>query len=111
MKMISGIFGGLILFLVLCFALSNHQQVAIAFWPFDGSVSLPLYIVGFLPLVFGLAFGALWGWLSALPHRMQSRRLHKEMTVLNAKLNDLHRSTLVSSTPVTEQKFWWKRKR
>ncbi len=47
------------------FALSNRQDVALAFWPFEGALEAPLYLL----LVAVLALGVLLGGLGRLTGR------------------------------------------
>ena len=56
--------------LFIPFALSNRQGVALAFWPFEGVVEVPLYLL----LVAVLALGIVLGGLARLVERLGSRR-------------------------------------
>ncbi|MCY3854939.1 MAG: lipopolysaccharide assembly protein LapA domain-containing protein [Rhodospirillales bacterium] len=55
--------------LFIPFALSNRQGVALAFWPFEGVVEVPLYLL----LVAVLALGIVLGGLVRLVERLGSR--------------------------------------
>jgi uncharacterized integral membrane protein len=109
MKMISSIFGLIILALVLCFALSNRQDVNVTLWPLESSWQTPLYLVGFVPLVFGLVFGGLWGWIGGVPHRLRARRLNKELGALNSKIDELQKSAIVQSAQIMPKRNFWTR--
>jgi uncharacterized integral membrane protein len=111
MKIISGIFALLVLVPVLCFALSNRQDAAVAFWPFEGAIQIPLYLVGLLPLAFGLLFGAFWGWVASMPHRLKSRRLNKELDALNNRIGDLQKAAIVQQAQIEPKRPFWARKR
>ena len=111
MKIIFGTVGFLILLLVLSFALSNPASVTIGLWPFTDKTAMPLYIVGLVPLVFGILFGGMWGWIGSVPHRLRARRLNKEIHELNHKIGDLQRTAIINHPepePV-KKSFFWKR--
>ena len=59
----------LLTLLFIPFALSNRQGVALAFWPFEGVVEVPLYLL----LVAVLALGIVLGGLARLVERLGSR--------------------------------------
>jgi uncharacterized integral membrane protein len=108
MKLISGIFALIILAAVLSFALSNRQNVSVGLWPLDGAMASPLYAIGLAPLVFGLVFGGLWGWLGSMPHRLRARRLNKELTALNDKIGEMQRDASAQPTKVKGQSGFWR---
>ena len=45
--------------LFIPFALSNRQGVALAFWPFEGVVEVPLYLLLVAVLALGIVLGGL----------------------------------------------------
>ncbi len=108
MRIFSGICGFVVLVLVLCFALSNQQDVTVAMWPFSESLQLPLYLVGLVPLLLGLLVGGLWGWVASLRHRLHSRRLNKELEALNDKISELQKSAIVQTAAIAPRKKFWR---
>lgn len=94
MKILSGIIGFLLATVALCFAFSNRQPVTISLWPFDLALEAPLYLLSLGTLFMGLLFGAVVAWLMMIPHRLQSRRLHKDIANLNQKIIDLQQTVL-----------------
>jgi uncharacterized integral membrane protein len=110
MKILSGIFGILLLILVLCFALSNQTEVDVALWPLDGTLHMPLYATSLIPLLFGLILGTALGWISSVPHRLRARRLNKELFALNDKIGDLQKASLVQQVQTTTKRPFWERK-
>jgi len=110
MKFISGIFAAIILVPVLAFALSNRADVEVALWPFDGSLQMPVYLVGLGPLAFGLLFGALWGWVCTVPHRFKARRLDKELGALNDKITELQKTAIGQQALAVPKRPFWERK-
>jgi len=109
MKIFSGLSGLVILVLVLCFSLSNQQDITLAMWPFSATLQAPLYLIGLAPLAFGLAFGALWGWLSAWPHRLRARRLNKEVGMLTDKIGELQKTAINEPLPTLRKHIFWRR--
>lgn len=89
MRILFSIVGLVLLTLILAFALSNEQQVTVNLWPSENVVDMPLYAVGILPLLFGMAFGSVCTWIGHLPHRLHSHRLSKELNELNEKIGEL----------------------
>jgi uncharacterized integral membrane protein len=110
MKILSAFLALVVLIPMLCFALPNRQDVAVAFWPFDDTMQLPLYLIGLGPLAFGLIFGAVWGWIGSVPHRLKSRRLHKELDALNDKISELQKSATAQQAPLQPKRAFWERK-
>ena len=109
MKIITGICGLITLILVLCFALSNPQAASIGLWPLSGELQIPLYVVGLMPLLFGLLVGGLLGWLAGVPHRLRARRLHKELGALNEKIDQLQKSAIIQADHILPKKAFWRR--
>ena len=106
MKILSGLLLFILVVAVLCFALSNQQTVTLGCWPFTGNVEVPLYIVGFLPLLFGLLVGGLLGWISGVPHRWRVRQLTRERDILHDKVNVLQQENLAPTMPQPKRKLW-----
>jgi uncharacterized integral membrane protein len=75
--------------ILLVFALTNRQNVALILDPFGGSTALtfnqPLFVfLGFAAMV-GVAFGGLATWLSQSRHRREVRRSRSEIQRLRAE--------------------------
>ncbi len=112
MKLFSGLFGLIILFLAVAFALANRETASISLWPFDAKMDAPLYLLTLGTFFAGLLVGALFAWFSMLPHHFESRRMRKDMSALHTKLEDLHRT--IQTTPRSEdllppppkRRFW-----
>jgi uncharacterized integral membrane protein len=110
MKILSALLALLILVPVVAFALSNGQKCEVALWPFDGAWTVPLYVVGLLPLAAGLVVGGLWGWLHTVPHRLRARRLNKELGESNAKIDELQKTAIVQDAHAVPKHRFWVRK-
>jgi len=99
MKIISGILGFAVLVLAVSFALSNRQSTVVSLWPFGREIEAPLYLLSLGTLFVGVFVGAIWGWVSMLPHRLQAHRLHKDIATLNQRLENLQPTLIVPSKP------------
>lgn len=97
MKLLSALIGFIIAVLALCFALSNRQMATLSLWPFDLEVQAPIYLLSLGTLFAGLIIGAIITTLAMIPHRLQARRLHKDIAKLNDKILDLQQ-TIISPT-------------
>jgi len=89
MKLISWFLTLLVLFVALIFALHNGQKAAINLWPFDVEAEMPFYIFPLGMLFVGFLTGALVGWISHIPHRMEARRLRRDLAGAHKKLEEM----------------------
>jgi len=58
--------GALLLFALTLFAVANRQVVTLSLEPLPFTAEMPLYLLAFLCLFFGLGLGALLQWLGGL---------------------------------------------
>ncbi len=77
------------LLLLVLFALSNRQPVAIGLWPTDLTWQVPLSIA--MLIAAGLAFllGALLVWISELGQRRRARRAEATVQMLEEQVRGL----------------------
>jgi uncharacterized integral membrane protein len=101
MKFFSSLLTLLLLVFALVFALNNRQNVTISLWPFGVEVVVPLYLLALGTLFLGLVVGGITGWVSHLPHRIEARRLRRDIAGLRDKIEDLH-----IATPPVERLEW-----
>jgi putative membrane protein len=73
---------------VILFAVSNRHFVALEFWPFPGSLELPLYAVGLVTMVVGFLIGGIVAWLGAGESRQRARVAEREARSLETRLAD-----------------------
>ncbi len=75
-----------LLFILVLFALSNKQAVALGLWPTDIQLELPVSIavLGIAGLFF--LFGALVAWSGTLAERTRARRAEATIRQLEAQL-------------------------
>jgi uncharacterized integral membrane protein len=83
---------------IVVFALSNRQDVAIGLWPFEQSLALPLFLVVLVPLIVGLALGLLVGSVRALRHRRAARTLAKRAERLEREVEGLKTRSAADET-------------
>ncbi|MPZ55738.1 MAG: DUF1049 domain-containing protein [Rhizobiales bacterium] len=91
---------------IIGFAVANRQAVTISFDPFDASqpaysTTLPLFVVIFLLVIFGVLVGGIAAWLrqskwrsAARRAETQNRELTAEVTMLRRRLDPAERSDL-----------------
>ena len=78
------------------FALQNRAQVSLSFWPFDAEMTMPVSILSLGLLVVGFVLGSLVTGFTILRQTFTNRRLKREVTSLNEKLQS---KTTLSSQP------------
>lgn len=93
MKIISWLFGLLFSLLALAFALKNQQAVTVSLWPFGLEVPAPVYLLTLGTLFLGILIGGAVGWLGHLPHRLEARRLRKDIGQLREKIEEMQFTT------------------
>jgi lipopolysaccharide assembly protein A len=74
--------------LLVLFALSNWQIVALTLWPFDLAWEVPLSIAVLIIAALAFLLGAGVAWISSLPYRRQARRMEQTARLLQAELDD-----------------------
>jgi len=112
MRLISWLFTLFVLFIALCFAVNNRQSATISLWPFGIEVVAPLYLLSLGTLFLGLLMGVLIGWVSHLPHRIEARRLRRDIADMRDRIEDLRAAAPVDgeSAPGAQPKkrLWGK---
>ncbi|MDD3029454.1 MAG: LapA family protein [Alphaproteobacteria bacterium] len=105
MRIFSGVFGIVLLVLVMFFAMSNKQDVSVALWFFDETLLVPLYAVALVPLFVGLFLGWLWAWIRAIPDRLYARQISKELAALNGRIGELQKNGIPQASQA-KRSFW-----
>ena len=96
--------------ILLVFAVSNRQIVALFYNPFTRDVSdpplaLPLFIIIVGSFVFGMIFGGVFVWWRQRSYRKDARRLDKESRYWHEEADYLrHKATSPSADEVTVDK-------
>ena len=84
---------------LIVFALANRQLVVVNFNPFVPSealstpgVGVPLFLVLFTVLLFGVVLGGVATWFAQAPHRRDERTWRREAERLNREVDAIRRS-------------------
>jgi uncharacterized integral membrane protein len=116
MKFVSGFLTLIVLLAALSFALHNSQSTTVSLWPLGIEILAPLYILTIGTLFIGLLLGAIFGWIIHLPHRLETRRLKRDIANLKEKMEDMHVSAPLGNTGRTlvarigtKRRFWERR--
>jgi uncharacterized integral membrane protein len=72
--------------LLILFALSNQQAVALTLWPFDLAWEAPVSVAILLAACLAFLFGASIVWLATMKYRGRVRALQQSVRVLDAEL-------------------------
>lgn len=87
--------------LVVSFALSNRETAELGLWPFDVTVSTPLFVAVLLPFLLGMALGGFVSWALSVPARRQARVRAGRVRALEAEAARL-RAKLEAEKPAAE---------
>ncbi len=82
MKLINSIVGAVVALVIVLFAVSNREQVAVELWPLPYQLSLALYAVILLAVLIGFIAGVIASWMVGGRRRRELRRLRRELREL-----------------------------
>ena len=85
-KLLSFLIGLPLAAIVVLFALSNRQGVAVGLWPFEDGLVLPLYLAMLMPFFAGLLLGVCTAGINGLRHRRAARVQSKRAAALERDL-------------------------
>ncbi|MGA3308595.1 MAG: lipopolysaccharide assembly protein LapA domain-containing protein [Xanthobacteraceae bacterium] len=90
--------------IVIAFAVANRHMVTVSFDPFSAdepaaAVTLPLFALIILLLIFGVLIGGLAAWLRQGKWRQSARWLEREMRELRQKVDALEGKPAASNIP------------
>lgn len=90
--------------IVICvfLAVSNRDDITIAYSPLHDPISLPLYFFALCILALGFLAGSLLTWLSTGNVRKERRRYKKELKLAQKELDVMRESTLKDSPVLLE---------
>ena len=93
--------------IIVGFAVANRQAVTVSFDPLSTTspayaVTLPLFIVIFIILIFGVLIGGFAAWLRQGKWRRTARRLDNDMRALHREHDALRRRVDTPGQPQTE---------
>ena len=86
MKIFRWLITALIALVLIVFAVSNRESVAISYWPLSFMVEAPLYLVVLLALLVGFLFGELVAWMNGRRWRREARLRGRRLEVLEREL-------------------------
>ena len=78
-----------LLLLLVLFALSNRQPVALHIWPTDYTATLPLSLAVLASMAIAFLAGGLLVWVSELVQRRRARRAEHTVRLLEAQVQEL----------------------
>jgi uncharacterized integral membrane protein len=90
--------------IIIGFAVANRQAVTISFDPFDAShpaysMTLPLFVLFFLLVIFGVLIGGIAAWMRQSRWRSAARRAEARNRALDAELTTLRRRVEAEERP------------
>jgi len=85
-KIINSIIAAVVALLVILFAVSNREVVAVELWPLPYQLTLALYAVILLTVLVGFVAGAVALWLVGGERRREMRRLRRQVRDLEQSL-------------------------
>ena len=96
-----------LLVIVVGFAVANRQAVTISFDPFSATqpayaVTLPLFVVIFILVIFGVIAGGFAAWLRQNSWRRSARRLDAEVRALHEEMSAMR--TAARTDPSAQQR-------
>ncbi|MBW4024598.1 MAG: LapA family protein [Proteobacteria bacterium] len=96
----------IILILVL-FALSNRQDVALGFWPTDFAIQAPLSVAILVGMAIAFFLGAAVVWIDKLGLGRRARRAEAQVARLQAQLAEaeLRRTPIATSRSLTDPRL------
>jgi uncharacterized integral membrane protein len=86
MKFVWWIGFALVALIVILFAVSNRQTVAVELWPLPDRAELPLYLLVLGTLLVGFVGGELVAWSGGWRWRREARRSRDRIAALESEL-------------------------
>ncbi len=95
-KIVAGIIVVPLAIVIVVFAVANRQTVTVSFDPFSAAspayaAHLPLFVLIFIILIFGVIIGGAAAWLRQGPWRRTARKLDADVQALHAELEAIRR--------------------
>ena len=85
----------LIAVVLILFAVSNRETVAVGFWPLPFLVEVPLYLLCFLSLAIGALIGVAIAW-------MAGHRTRRELRARRRRIDALERELMATQSQIGE---------
>ena len=87
---------------VVLFAISNKHAILVAFWPFNLSLEVPVYLLCLGILVAGVILGSLFSWLKNLPRNYRERQTLKQIEQLDERVKQLGKDNQEEQTNINK---------
>jgi len=93
---------------IIAFAVANRQSVTVSFDPFSAAspayaATLPLFVVLFAVLIFGVLIGGIAAWIRQGKWRRSARRLDGEVRALHQEMDAIRRRFGTAEQPAPAQ--------
>jgi uncharacterized integral membrane protein len=85
---------------LILFAVSNRETVAVGLWPLPDLVQLPLYLVLLGALFVGFIAGQLVAWIGGWRWRREARRSRERIAMLEREIEAARAQRAVSQSSV-----------
>lgn len=89
MRFLNTLVAVLMAVLIVLFAVSNREPVAVEVWPFPWRIEAGLYAVILLAVFLGFLCGAVAAWMGGRAKRAELRTARKRMREMEQSLNRL----------------------
>jgi uncharacterized integral membrane protein len=86
LRILTSFLAAVLALLIVLFAVSNRAPVEITLWPLPFQVSLGVYAVTLIAVLFGFLVGLVTAWLHGAPQRRERRRLRAQVRDLEKSL-------------------------
>ncbi|MDH3976623.1 MAG: LapA family protein [Deltaproteobacteria bacterium] len=103
MKFIKSLVTALLFMAAITFALKNNDPVSIKYYLTEKQIELPLYLLMFFSIIFGILIGGLEGLYERVRSGSVIRKLRREMAAKEKELTSLRNLPLTESRAVTEE--------
>jgi uncharacterized integral membrane protein len=99
-KVVYWVVTALVALLLVIFAVSNRQSVAVTFWPLPVLIEAPIYLIVLLATVLGFLFGELVAWIGGRRSRRDARQKRRRVEALERELAATQAQLRPAAAPV-----------
>lgn len=86
MKIVSWLALAIAALVLILFAVTNREAVAVGLWPLSDRIEAPLYLIVLGTLLLGFVIGELVAWIGAGRWRREARRSRERIAMLEREL-------------------------
>jgi len=101
-RLLSWIVMAPITLVVIVFTAENLQDVEVGVWPLAGKVTVPLYLVALLCILFGFIAGGVVAWISGGRRRKRAREMANRNALLLRQSEELRREPAAAQARAAE---------